>query len=252
MTAKFQDAEGSPDLYAVEPEEQSTKKRKASKSATDKAAPAIQCSKKAAPKPTQASQVLQLSLKEKQAQRQAEEVKKMAAKAAALQASAAKAQKAAQAAAAKLASDKGAANEAAEAKAIAQEHRMAAGATAASATLATGKGAVTHIVGSNAGKPGCGKDRARRALQQLANSKKASSTSAGNEPFRHVRGVIKDDDEDDDWAMQRQYHPFFRGITLRYRDGPLIRECARGEANKVMAAAAQAARATAPPPPRQQ
>ncbi|KAL0018400.1 hypothetical protein WJX77_010217 [Trebouxia sp. C0004] len=68
MTAKFQDAEGSPDLYAVEPEEQSTKKRKASKSATDKAAPAIQCSKKAAPKPTQASQVLQLSLKEKQDQ----------------------------------------------------------------------------------------------------------------------------------------------------------------------------------------
>ncbi len=50
----------------------------------------------------------------------------------------------------------------------------------------------------------------------------------------------------------RGYKPFFRGITLRYRDGPLIRKCARGEANKVMAAAAQAARATAPPPPRQQ
>lgn len=55
-----------------------------------------------------------------QAQRQAEEVKKMAAKAAALQASAARAQKAAQAAAVKLASDKAVANEAAEAKAIAQ------------------------------------------------------------------------------------------------------------------------------------
>ncbi|KAL0020241.1 hypothetical protein WJX77_008689 [Trebouxia sp. C0004] len=69
MTVKFQGAEGSPDLYAVEPEEQSTKKRKASKSAPDKAAPAIQCSKKAAPKPT--PQVHQLSLKQKQAQRQA-------------------------------------------------------------------------------------------------------------------------------------------------------------------------------------
>ena len=41
------------------------------------------------------------------------------------------------------------------------------------------------------------------------------------------------------------YKPFFRGITLRYRDGALIRKCARGEANKVVAAAAQAARATA-------
>ncbi|DBA98290.1 TPA: hypothetical protein ACH3X1_001211 [Trebouxia sp. C0004] len=124
----------------------------------------------------------------------------MAGKAAALQASAEKAQKAAQAAAAKLAAAKGAHNEAAEAKAIAQEHKMAAAATAASATLATGKGAVTHIVGSNAGKSGCGKDRARRALQQLAgpNSKKASTTSAGNEPFRHVHGVTKDDDDEDD------------------------------------------------------
>ncbi|DBA79003.1 TPA: hypothetical protein ACH3X1_008869 [Trebouxia sp. C0004] len=42
------------------------------------------------------------------------------------------------------------------------------------------------------------------------------------------------------------------GVTLRYRDGALIRKCARGEANKVVAAAAQAARATAPPPSRQQ
>jgi len=50
----------------------------------------------------------------------------------------------------------------------------------------------------------------------------------------------------------RGYKPFFRGPTLRYRDGALIRKCARGEANKVVAAAAQAARATAPPPPRQQ
>ncbi|DBA99888.1 TPA: hypothetical protein ACH3X1_013774 [Trebouxia sp. C0004] len=33
---------------------------------------------------------------------------------------------------------------------------------------------------------------------------------------------------------------------MRYRDGALIRKCARGEANKVVAAAAQAARATAP------
>ncbi|DBA90220.1 TPA: hypothetical protein ACH3X1_003518 [Trebouxia sp. C0004] len=54
------------------------------------------------------------------------------------------------------------------------------------------------------------------------------------------------------WLKARGYKPFFRGITLRYRDGPLIRKCARGGANKVMAAAAQAARATAPPPPRQQ
>ncbi|DBA77442.1 TPA: hypothetical protein ACH3X1_009272 [Trebouxia sp. C0004] len=50
----------------------------------------------------------------------------------------------------------------------------------------------------------------------------------------------------------RGYKPFFRGVTLRYRDGALIRKCARGEANKVVAAAAQAARATVPPPPRQQ
>ncbi|DBB01797.1 TPA: hypothetical protein ACH3X1_000412 [Trebouxia sp. C0004] len=50
----------------------------------------------------------------------------------------------------------------------------------------------------------------------------------------------------------RGYKPFFRGVTLRYRDGALIRKCARGEANKVVAAAAQAARTTAPPPPRQQ
>ncbi|DBA74977.1 TPA: hypothetical protein ACH3X1_010320 [Trebouxia sp. C0004] len=54
------------------------------------------------------------------------------------------------------------------------------------------------------------------------------------------------------WLKARGYKPFFRGITLRYRDGPLIRKCAGGGANKVMAAAAQAARATAPPPPRQQ
>ncbi|DBA87836.1 TPA: hypothetical protein ACH3X1_004833 [Trebouxia sp. C0004] len=45
----------------------------------------------------------------------------------------------------------------------------------------------------------------------------------------------------------RGYKPFFRGVTLRYRDGALIRKCARGEANKVVAA-----RATGPPPPRQQ
>ena len=49
----------------------------------------------------------------------------------------------------------------------------------------------------------------------------------------------------------RGYKPFFRGATLKYRDGPLIRKCARGDANKVVAAAAQAARATAPPPVRQ-
>lgn len=44
---------------------------------------------------------------------------------------------------------------------------MAAAAAAAGASLATAKGAVTHIVGSNAGKPGRGK--ARRPLQQLTN-----------------------------------------------------------------------------------
>ena len=49
----------------------------------------------------------------------------------------------------------------------------------------------------------------------------------------------------------RGYKPFFRGATLKCRDGPVIRKCARGEANKVVAAAAQAARATAPPPTRQ-
>ncbi|DBA96686.1 TPA: hypothetical protein ACH3X1_015537 [Trebouxia sp. C0004] len=49
----------------------------------------------------------------------------------------------------------------------------------------------------------------------------------------------------------RGYKPFFTGVTLRYRDGALIRKCARGEA-KVVAAAAQAAKATAPQPHRQQ
>ena len=44
----------------------------------------------------------------------------------------------------------------------------------------------------------------------------------------------------------RGYKPFFRGLVLKYRDGALIRKCDRGGANKVVAAAAQAARATAP------
>ena len=38
----------------------------------------------------------------------------------------------------------------------------------------------------------------------------------------------------------RGYKPFFRGPTLKYRDGALIRKCAQGEANKVVAAAGQA------------
>ncbi len=37
---------------------------------------------------------------------------------------------------------------------------------------------------------------------------------------------------------------------MKYRDGAVIRKCARGEANKVVAAAAQAAQAAAPPGPR--
>ena len=45
----------------------------------------------------------------------------------------------------------------------------------------------------------------------------------------------------------RGYKPFFRGATLKYQDGPVIRKCARGEANKPLAAAAQAAWAAAPP-----
>ena len=49
----------------------------------------------------------------------------------------------------------------------------------------------------------------------------------------------------------RGYKPFFRGATLKYQDGPAIRKCARGEANKIVAAAAQAAQAAAPPPVRQ-
>ena len=48
----------------------------------------------------------------------------------------------------------------------------------------------------------------------------------------------------------RGYKPFFRGVILKYRDGAVIRKCARGEANKVVAAAAQAAQAAAPPGPR--
>ena len=39
---------------------------------------------------------------------------------------------------------------------------------------------------------------------------------------------------------------------MKYRDGPLFCKCARGEANKVVAAAAQAARASTPLPPRRQ
>ena len=50
----------------------------------------------------------------------------------------------------------------------------------------------------------------------------------------------------------RGYKPFFRGATLKYRHGPVVRKCARGEANKVVAAAAQAAWAAAPSPARQQ
>ena len=50
----------------------------------------------------------------------------------------------------------------------------------------------------------------------------------------------------------RGYKPFFRGPILKYRDGPLIRKCARGDANKVVAAATQAAQATAPPAARPQ
>ena len=38
---------------------------------------------------------------------------------------------------------------------------------------------------------------------------------------------------------------------MKYRDGALTRKCARGEANKVVAAAAQAARTAAPQPARQ-
>ena len=36
----------------------------------------------------------------------------------------------------------------------------------------------------------------------------------------------------------RGYKPFFRGATLKYRDGPVIRKCARGEGNQAVAAAA--------------
>ena len=46
----------------------------------------------------------------------------------------------------------------------------------------------------------------------------------------------------------RGYKPFCRGASLKYQDGPAIRKCARGEAKKVVAAAAQAARAAAPAP----
>ena len=49
----------------------------------------------------------------------------------------------------------------------------------------------------------------------------------------------------------RGYKPFFTGATLNYRDGPVIRKCARDEANKVVAAAARAAQAATPPRVRQ-
>ena len=48
----------------------------------------------------------------------------------------------------------------------------------------------------------------------------------------------------------RGYKPFFRGTTLKYRDGAVIRKCARGEANKVVADAVRAAQAAAPTPAR--
>ena len=50
----------------------------------------------------------------------------------------------------------------------------------------------------------------------------------------------------------RGYKPFFRGPTLKYRDGALVRKCAQGEADKVVAAAAQAGRASTLLPPRRQ
>ncbi|KAA6428352.1 MAG: hypothetical protein FRX49_01947 [Trebouxia sp. A1-2] len=36
----------------------------------------------------------------------------------------------------------------------------------------------------------------------------------------------------------RGHKPFFRGVKLRFRDGAVIRTCAKNEANKVVAAAA--------------
>ncbi|DBA69291.1 TPA: hypothetical protein ACH3X2_004128 [Trebouxia sp. C0005] len=44
----------------------------------------------------------------------------------------------------------------------------------------------------------------------------------------------------------RSYKPFFRRVKLRFRNGAVIRTCAKDEANKVVAAAAQAARAAPP------
>lgn len=41
--------------------------------------------------------------------------------------------------------------------------------------------------------------------------------------------------------------PFFRGSTLKFSDGALICNYARDEANRVVAAAAPAARAASPP-----
>ena len=48
----------------------------------------------------------------------------------------------------------------------------------------------------------------------------------------------------------RGYKPFFRGVTLKYRDGAVVRKCAHGEANKVVADAARAAQTAAPTPAR--
>ncbi|KAL3139028.1 hypothetical protein ABBQ32_005829 [Trebouxia sp. C0010 RCD-2024] len=45
---------------------------------------------------------------------------------------------------------------------------------------------------------------------------------------------------------------FSRGVDLKYKNGAVIQKCDRGEANKVVAAAAQAARATAPAVTRRQ
>ena len=41
----------------------------------------------------------------------------------------------------------------------------------------------------------------------------------------------------------RGYKPFFRGATLKYRDGAAVKTCTKGEANKVVATAAAQAQA---------
>ena len=47
----------------------------------------------------------------------------------------------------------------------------------------------------------------------------------------------------------RGYKPFFRAAILKYKDGPVVRTCVRGEANNAVPSGTLQASAQAPPAP---